>query len=166
MSGAAAVHWRCCAFDDLTVRELDAIYRGRQRVFIVEQNCVYLDADGVDPQCWHLAAWRGGDHALLAHARLVPPGVKYAEPSIGRVITSAEGRGGGLGRLLIARAVAEVERLWPGQAIRIGAQAYLRRFYGEVGFVAVGEEYDEDGIPHVEMLRAPAAGLTSGPRRC
>ncbi len=131
MSGAPAVHWRCCAFDDLSVRELDAIYRGRQQVFVLEQQCIYLDADGVDPQSWHLAAWRGGDHALLAHARLV------------------------------ARAVAEVERLWPGLGIRISAQSYLRRFYGEAGFVAVTDDYDEDGIPHVEMLRAPAAGLTS-----
>jgi ElaA protein len=161
MSGEVAVHWRCCAFDELSVRELDAIYRGRQQVFSVEQNCVYLDADGVDPHCWQLAAWRGGDHALLAHARLVPPGVKYAEPSIGRVITTAAARGSGLGQVLIARAVAEVERLWPGRGIRISAQSYLRRFYGEAGFVAVTDDYDEDGIPHVEMLRAPAGAVTS-----
>jgi ElaA protein len=161
MSGEAAVHWRCCAFDDLSVRELDAIYRGRQQVFAIEQHCVYLDADGVDPQSWQLAAWRGGDHALLAHARLVAPGVKYAEPSIGRVITTAAARGSGLGRVLVGRAVAEVERLWPGRGIRISAQSYLRRFYTDAGFVAVTDDYDEDGIPHIEMLRAPAGAITS-----
>jgi ElaA protein len=157
----AAVHWRCCAFDDLNVRELDAIYRGRQQVFSLEQQCIYLDADGVDPHCWHLAAWRDADGALLAHARLVAPGVKYAEPSIGRVVTTAAARGTGLGRVLVARAVAEVDRLWPGQGIRISAQSYLRRFYTDAGFVAVGDDYDEDGIPHVEMLRAPAGAVTS-----
>ena len=161
MTAETAVHWRCCAFDDLSVRELDAIYRGRQQVFVLEQQCIYLDADGVDPQSWHLAAWRGGDGALLAHARLVAPGVKYAEPSIGRVITTAAGRGSGIGRVLVARAVAEVERLWPRRGIRISAQSYLRRFYAEAGFVAVTDDYDEDGIPHVEMLRAPAGAVTS-----
>lgn len=154
------MHWRCCAFADLSVHELDAIYRGRQQVFALEQNCVYLDADGVDPLSWQLAAWRDDDGTLLAHARLVAPGVKYAEPSIGRVITTRAARGSGLGRVLVARAVAEVGHLWPGQAIRISAQSYLRSFYADAGFVAVTDDYDEDGIPHVEMLR-PAAVTSS-----
>jgi ElaA protein len=96
------------------------------------------------------------DGAIVAYCRLVPPGVKYPEPSIGRVITSKVSRGTGLGRTLMARAVERAEALWPGQPIRIGAQQYLERFYGDFGFVCVSEPYDEDGIMHIEMLRAGA----------
>lgn len=152
------IRWRCCAFDALSVHELDAIYRARQQVFSLEQQCIYLDADGADPQSWHLAAWSAAQREPLAYARLVAPGVKYAEPSIGRVITIAPARGTGLGRELVRRAVAECERLYPGQGIRISAQAHLARFYAEQGFISVGEEYMEDGIPHIEMLRPPRHG--------
>ena len=158
MSARAApeVRWRCCAFDALAVAELDAIYRARQQVFVIEQGCAYLDADGADPQCWHLAAWSAALAEPLAYARIVAPGVKYPEVSIGRVITSSAARGTGLGRELVRRAVAEAEALFPGTGIRISAQAHLQRFYGAFGFVAVGDEYMEDGIPHIEMLRPPA----------
>lgn len=158
MSARAApeVRWRCCAFDALAVAELDAIYRARQQVFVIEQGCAYLDADGADPQCWHLAAWSAALAEPLAYARIVAPGVKYPEVSIGRVITSSAARGTGLGRELVRRAVAEAEALFPGAGIRISAQAHLQRFYGAFGFVAVGGEYMEDGIPHIEMLRPPA----------
>ena len=160
MSARAApeVRWRCCAFDALAVAELDAIYRARQQVFVIEQGCAYLDADGADPQCWHLAAWSAALAEPLAYARIVAPGVKYPEVSIGRVITSSAARGTGLGRELVRRAVAEAEALFPGTGIRISAQAHLQRFYGAFGFVAVGDEYMEDGIPHIEMLR-PAATI-------
>ncbi len=150
------VRWRCCAFDALAVAELDAIYRARQQVFVIEQGCAYLDADGVDAQCWHLAAWSAAQADPLAYARIVAPGVKYPEASIGRVITSGAARGTGLGRELVRRAVAEAEALFPGTGIRISAQAHLQRFYGAFGFLAVGDEYMEDGIPHIEMLRPPA----------
>ena len=105
-----------------------------------------------------LAAWREGQAQPLAYARIVAPGVKYAEASIGRVITSAAARGTGLGRELVRRAVEQAEALFPGRGIRISAQAHLARFYGSFGFATVGEEYLEDGIPHIEMLRPP--GLT------
>jgi len=160
------IRWRCCRFDQLGVHELDAIYRARQQVFAIEQDCVYLDVDGVDPQCWHLAAWSDAPHAQaepLAYARIVAPGVKYAEASIGRVITTPAARGTGLGRELVGRAVAQAEVLYPGRGIRISAQAHLSRFYGGFGFERVGEEYMEDGIPHVEMLRP--AGLEETPGR-
>ena len=150
------VRWRCCAFDALGVAELDAIYRARQQVFVIEQGCAYLDADGADPQCWHLAAWSAALAEPLAYARIVAPGVKYPEVSIGRVITSSAARGTGLGRELVRRAVADAEALFPGTGIRISAQAHLQRFYGAFGFLAVGDEYMEDGIPHIEMLRPPA----------
>jgi len=94
---------------------------------------------------------------LLAYGRLVPPGVKFTEPSIGRVLTTKEGRGSGAGRALMAEAIARAEGLWPGQALRIGAQVYLDKFYGEFGFAQVSAPYDEDGIVHIEMLRAWAS---------
>ena len=150
--------WRICHFMDLHVAELQFIYMARQQVFVIEQHCVYLDADGCDERGWHLAAWSAAERAPLAYARLLEPGVKYAEPSIGRVITTAPARGTGLGRTLVRRAVAECTRLWPGAGVRISAQSHLAPFYAEVGFAAVGGDYLEDGIPHVEMLRPPAGG--------
>ncbi len=154
-----AIRWRCCSFDELGVHELDRIYRARQQVFNIEQDCVYLDVDGVDPLCVHLAAWSDAHDEPLAYARIVAPGVKYAEASIGRVITTMPARGTGLGRELVRRAVEQAVSLHPGQGIRISAQAHLARFYGCFGFSPVGEEYLEDGIPHIEMLR-PADAST------
>jgi len=158
---AAAAHasltWRWCRFDELSVFELDAIYRARQQVFSIEQQCIYLDADGFDEASWHLAAWSTAHKLPLAYARVVHPDLKYVEPSIGRVITTAAARGTGLGRELVARAVAHCSAAFPGQGIRISAQTRLERFYAEVGFAAVGAPYIEDGIPHTEMLLKPLA---------
>jgi ElaA protein len=147
--------WRWCHFDSLGVHELQAIYRARQHVFVIEQQCIYQDVDGVDAASFHLAAW--GDEAAmpLAYARVVQPGVKYAEPSIGRVLTTDAARGIGLGRELVRRAVQHCREIYPAQSIRISAQSRLERFYGEFGFVVQGERYLEDGIPHTEMLLAP-----------
>lgn len=144
--------WRWCRFDELDVFELAAIYRARQEVFAVEQNCAYLDADGVDPQSWHLTAWAADRTRPPAYARVVHPGVKYAEPSIGRVITVGAARGTGLGRELVRRAIVHCHEAYPGQGIRISAQTRLERFYASFGFVAAGAPYIEDGIPHTEML--------------
>ncbi|HJV61406.1 MAG TPA: GNAT family N-acetyltransferase [Albitalea sp.] len=155
--------WRSCPFDELTPRELQDIYMARQQVFAIEQNCVYLDADGYDEASWHIAAWSAVQRMPLAYARLVAPGFKYAEPSIGRVITTAAARGTGLGRELVRRATALSARLYPQHGIRISAQSRLETFYQEAGFVIVGERYMEDGIPHTEMLRAAAkAGPAPG----
>lgn len=148
-----ALRWQWAAFDALDVHALDAIHRARQQVFVVEQACPFLDADGHDAHAFHLAAWGADRHLPLAYARVVHPGRKYAEPSIGRVLTSAAARGTGLGRELVARAIARCSDAFPGQAIRIGAQSRLERFYAGFGFVAVGDRYIEDGIPHTEMLR-------------
>ena len=147
--------WQCSPFDELSTKVLYAILRARQVVFVVEQNCPFLDADDVDQHCLHLLGWQvqGSNNALVAYARLVPPGVKYAEPSIGRVITSPEFRGQGLGKELMLRAVHAMDEVYPGLAIRIGAQQYLESFYSGFGFVTVSPTYIEDGIPHVEMVR-------------
>ena len=144
--------WRWCAFDQLSVFELQAIYMARQQVFAVEQACAYLDADGYDAASFHLAAWTAGHAVPLAYARVVHPGHKYTEPSIGRVITTAAARGSGLGHELMRRAIAHCQAAFPGLGIRISAQTRLQAFYTALGFVAVGEPYLEDGIAHTEML--------------
>ena len=144
--------WRFCAFAELSVHELERIYTARQQVFLIEQNCVYLDADGRDSTSHHVAAW-SSEHTLpLAYARLVAPGVAYAEPSMGRVITTAAARGQGLGRELVKRVLEHAQAVYPGQGLRISAQSHLENLYGEFGFVIQGERYLEDNIPHTEML--------------
>lgn len=145
------MHWTWRRFEDLGVDNLYDALQLRCRVFVLEQG-PYLDPDGVDRQSWHLLG-RDTRGALVSYLRVVDPGVKYDEPSIGRVITAPETRGGGSGRALMTEGVAGCERLWPGRAIRISAQAHLERFYGSLGFVRVGAGYLEDQIPHVEMLR-------------
>jgi len=146
--------WRFCRFDELTVTELQYIYMARQKVFAIEQQCAYLDADGLDEHAFHLAAWSAQQREPLAYARLLGPGVKYVEASIGRVITTAAARGRGLGRELVARALGHAQSVWPGGALRISAQTRLAAFYAGFGFAAVGPPYLEDGIDHTEMLRA------------
>ena len=139
--------WHVRTFTELTVSELYAIMELRQRVFVVEQNCVYQDADGVDQVSRHLWAQQGD--AIAAYLRIVPAGAKFAELSIGRVITSPDFRGSGLGRELMKRGIAAAGAV----PIRLGAQAHLEKFYGELGFTRASDIYDEDGIPHVEMVR-------------
>jgi ElaA protein len=145
------LNWLWCRFDDLGVDHLYDALALRCRVFIMEQG-PYLDPDGIDRMSWHLLG-RDAAGVLQAYLRVVDPGVKYSEPSIGRVITSPETRGTGLGRRLMIEGVARSSTAWPGQGIRISAQAHLARFYGELGFEPVGETYLEDNIPHLEMLR-------------
>jgi ElaA protein len=146
------IDWRFAPFSDLSPNEVHDLYRLRVDVFIVEQNCVFQDVDGIDPQCWHLLGREGGE--LVAYCRFVPPGVKFAQPSIGRVITARSVRRTGMGRVLMREAMKRAERLWPGQLLRIGAQAHLERFYNEFGFTKSSEPYDEDGILHIEMETA------------
>ena len=141
--------WHSLYFDELSVHQLYKLMVLRQRVFVVEQNCPYLDADGLDLTSRHLWA-EASDGAVHAYVRIVPAGAKYDEISIGRVITAPEARGTGLGRELMRRAIEACGQV----TIRIGAQAHLEKFYGELGFVRASDVYDEDGIPHIEMLRA------------
>ena len=154
---APALTWRWCRFDALTLFDLQHIYAARQQVFVVEQQCNYLDVDGHDEAAYHMAAWSAGHRLPLAYARLLDPGTKYPEPSMGRVLTTALVRGTGLGRELVGRVIAGCAEAWPGQGIRISAQARLERFYEASGFVVVGVPYLEDGIPHIEMCK-PAIG--------
>ncbi len=149
----AGLRWRWCRFAELGVDDLYDALALRCRVFILEQG-PYQDPDGLDRQSWHLLG-RDAAGTLQAYLRVVDPGLKYAEPSIGRVITSPEVRGGGTGHALVAEGVRRTVAAFPGQGIRISAQAHLARFYGAYGFVTVGEPYGEDNIPHVQMWRAP-----------
>ncbi len=148
------LEWRFRAFTDLTVLELERIYTARQRVFVIEQNCAYLDADGRDSLSHHLTAWSPTHPLPLAYARLVAPGVAYAEPSMGRVITTEAARGLGLGRELVKRVIEHARSIYPGQGLRISAQSQLETFYAGFGFVVVGERYLEDEIAHTEMFLA------------
>lgn len=152
MEHTDAVRWHLFPYPELRLDDLYDVLELRQRVFIVEQECPYIDADGVDPSCWHLLG--RDEHArLIAYSRIVPPGVRFTEPSIGRVVTHPKRRGTGLGRLLMREAIQRAVNLFPGEPIRVAAQMYLVRFYSEFGFEPVGDPYDEDGIPHVEMVR-------------
>ncbi|WP_237065545.1 GNAT family N-acetyltransferase [Microbulbifer guangxiensis] len=147
--------WHWSRFEDLTLQQLYSILRLRQAVFVEEQDCVYQDADGRDQHSWHLAAWQPqeSEPELLAYLRVVDPGYKYSEPSIGRVLTAPVARRTGLGRELMARGLALCDTHFGPSPIRISAQQYLADFYREFGFAQVSEPYDEDGIPHIEMLR-------------
>jgi ElaA protein len=147
------VDWTWQRFGDLGVENLYDALALRCRVFIIEQGA-YQDPDGADRQAWHLLG-RDERGTLQAYLRVVDPGVKYTEPSIGRVITAPERRGQGLGRTLMDEGLARCAQAWPGQGIRISAQAHLRGFYVGLGFAPVGGEYLEDDIPHIEMLRRP-----------
>ncbi|MEK7254956.1 MAG: GNAT family N-acetyltransferase [Bacteroidota bacterium] len=147
------INFRCKPFHELTAPQLYGIMVLRQEVFIVEQNCPYLDADGKDLQAWHLAGY-DDDGKLVAYARLLPTGISYPNhSSIGRVVTSANVRRSGAGKALMRAAIDNMEQLLPGENIKIGAQKYLRGFYESFGFVVSGDEYLEDGIPHFPMVR-------------
>jgi len=155
------IEWQWLPFDDIPARDWYEVLRQRQQVFILEQTCLYPDIDGLDPHCHHLMAWRtvDGQRVLQASLRVLPPGLKYHEMSIGRVLTTQAARGTGIGRALLDHAMPLVDALYPRDACRIGAQAHLEKFYGGYGFVTVTEPYDEDGIMHIDMLRP--ASLTS-----
>jgi ElaA protein len=141
----------CKAFDDLTPHELYEIMRLRNEVFVLEQLCVYQDADNKDQRSHHLMI--KDNDKLIAYARLLPPGVSYPEMSIGRVISSPEYRRKGAGRLLMQKAIEGCHELFGEGPIRIGAQLYLKKFYESFGFVQAGDMYLEDNIEHIEMKR-------------
>ena len=149
------IEWQWRSFAELGNSELYEVLAQRQQVFILEQQCFYNDFDGLDRHAHHLLGWRtvDGRRELAAYLRCLAPGAKYTEMSLGRVLTTQAARGTGAGRELLARGIEHACRQHPGHRIRIGAQAYLERFYQGFGFETVSAPYDEDGILHVDMLR-------------
>ena len=150
MTVAIEVTWRWQSWRDLDPDTLYAALKLRSDVFVVEQNCVYSDVDGLDPQCDHLC---GVDQQgrLLAYLRLLPPGVKYPEPSIGRVVVARDARKHGLARKAMFDGIKRCRERFPNQPILIQAQQYLEQFYESLGFRSIGAPYLEDGISHVDM---------------
>ena len=145
------MNWKIKSFSELNIYELYAILKLRAKVFVVEQNCVFQDMDDKDQACQHLMLYQKKE--LMAYARIVPPGVIYAQPSIGRIVSSHAARGKGFGKQLLKLAIENTIRLHGNKAIKIGAQTYLKDFYGSFGFVSQDDPYIEDGIPHIHMIR-------------
>lgn len=146
------IDWHCKPFHQLTSLELYRILQLRNAVFVVEQNCVYQDCDDKDQEAWHLFALE--NDIVIAYSRLLPPGSSYPDASsIGRVITAIDSRKRKLGKDLMQRSIEEINKLFQNFPIVISAQVYLKRFYESFGFIAEGEIYEEDGIPHIQMRK-------------
>ena len=149
------IDWEWRGFAELGGAELYQVLALRQAVFVLEQQCLYQDIDGYDQDAWHLLGWHtavDGRRQLVAYLRCLAPGVKFPEMALGRVLTAPGARGGGLGKELLRQGIARATTHFPGHAIRIGAQLYLERFYQDFGFATASAPYDEDGIPHIDML--------------
>lgn len=145
------VIWSIKKFDELTITELYKILKARMEVFIIEQDCHYLDLDNYDQKALHL--WAEKEGFVLAYCRVFDRDIKYNEASIGRVLTTESGRGKGVGRRLMNLAVEVIENRFQTSEIRISAQDYLLKFYSELGFQDTGKKYLEDNIPHTEMIK-------------
>lgn len=144
--------WDWRIFSSLSGLEVYQLLRLRQQVFIVEQDCPYLDADDLDRDALHLLCWQvDGQRKLLGCLRLLPPGVRFPTPAIGRLATDPMARGKGIGRQLMVQALHRAGRIYQGEPVMISAQRYLERFYLSFGFTICSEPYDEDGIPHIDM---------------
>ncbi|MBK8520777.1 MAG: GNAT family N-acetyltransferase [Chitinophagaceae bacterium] len=144
------LNWILKKFEELSAAELYSVMQLRNEVFVVEQNCVYQDADDKDQASLHFCGW---DNAkLVAYTRIIPPGISYPEASIGRVVTSPAYRKTGAGRQLMQESISHTFDQFNCTVIKIGAQLYLKIFYQSLGFIQSSEEYLEDGIPHIEMI--------------
>ncbi|MFC5684570.1 GNAT family N-acetyltransferase [Flavobacterium sp. MAHUQ-51] len=141
--------WQIKSFETLTVSELYAILKLRSEVFVVEQNCVYLDLDGKDPLALHLFGIY--DNQIVACSRLFKPGITYETASIGRVVVSADYRDKKWGKELMLQSISAIKKYFGETQITIGAQLYLKKFYESLGFVQSSEMYLEDDIPHIKM---------------
>lgn len=146
-----SLRWEWKRFDDLTADEVYTILCVRQQVFVLEQECLYLDADGKDRSAFHLMGSDGDD--LVAYARILDAGVSYDEVSMGRILTTEKVRGKGAGIELMEVGIDQIHKQYGNVSIRISAQTYLLKFYEKFGFRSTGKEYLEDEIPHTEMLR-------------
>ncbi len=146
------IKWVLKKFDELTPLELYSILRLRNEVFVVEQNCVFQDADNKDPASYHLMGWK--NEKLIAYSRIIPAGIAYDLPSIGRVVTSPEARRNGTGKELMKESIEAIKKLFGNVSIKLGAQLYLKNFYESFQFIQSSRVYLEDGIEHIEMVRS------------
>lgn len=143
----------CLAFKELSLEQLYEMMALRQAVFVVEQDCPYLDADGKDPASMHLLGYTQ-DGLLAAYARIIPPDISYpGYVSLGRIVTSPQVRGQGAGKMLMENCLQFVGTLYGQKPIKISAQTYLIQFYESFGFKTTGDTYLEDNIPHIAMIR-------------
>lgn len=142
--------WFAKKFSDLTANELYKIIQIRVNVFVVEQDCPYEDCDDKDQDAIHVFAMDG--EQIVAYSRLLKPGTRFAEASIGRLLAHQSVRGTGMGKQLMRKSIEYIFKDWNEPEIKISAQEYLENFYAGLGFETVSEEYLEDGIPHMEML--------------
>lgn len=153
----AQLEWRWKTFANLTNVEVYEMLAERSAVFVVEQNCVYADIDGLDTAAWHLLAYGTAADAdaaqpsLAGYLRVLLPDSGDTDVRIGRVLTTAPFRGIGLGNAMLERALVHIRAQWRGTPIRLHAQAHLQKFYGAFGFEPVSDIHDEDGIAHVWM---------------
>jgi ElaA protein len=146
------INWSFKKFDNLTPNELYSVLQLRNEVFVVEQNCVFQDADNKDQDSHHLMGW--DNEMLVAYSRIVPLGIAYDSfPSIGRVVTSPKLRRAGIGKILMKESIEQLQKLFGASSIKLGAQLYLKGFYESFGFEQSSDVYMEDGIPHIEMIR-------------
>jgi ElaA protein len=146
------MNWQLKQFEELTPNELYDIMWLRNEVFVIEQNCIFQDADYKDQQSWHLMGLNH-ENKLMAYCRLLPAGAYFEQPSIGRVVTHADARGSGAGKELMQKAIQICKQLFGEEDIKIGAQLYLKKFYNSIGFEQTSDVYMEDGIKHIEMVR-------------
>jgi ElaA protein len=144
------IEWQWCRLGELSAGQIYAVLAARVAIFVVEQNCAYQDLDGLDADAEHLIAWSGQE--VAGYLRVLGPGTRFDDPSIGRIITTRPFRGSGLGREVVAKGIERTRMRYPGRPTRISGQQYLEKFYRDFGFVTVSEPYLEDGIPHVEMV--------------
>lgn len=159
------IRWEIKHFKDLTVYELYHIFQLRIAVFCVEQDVAYQDADSKDLNAHHIAGYNEQGE-LVAYARILQPGVAFNEISVGRVTTSQNVRKEGVGRALFAKALEYITLRYGNIPVRISAQLYLVKFYSSFGFKTVGEQYTEDDLPHIEMLRETSPQPLSEGRGC
>ncbi len=149
------IDWQLKKFKELSPIKLYNIMSLRAEVFVIEQKCIYQDADGKDAQSFHLMGFDTADK-LIAYARILPAGISYKEVSIGRVVIPKKLRRKSIGKELMLKTLDSVKNIYGNVPIRISAQMYLKEFYTDLGFVTVGDEYLEDNIPHLEMLKMPS----------
>lgn len=147
------ISWILKSYHELTLDEQYSLLRLRSEVFVVEQNCPFLDLDGKDKDCHHLMGFADTEPSLVAYTRIVPPGLSYEYAAIGRVVTAPHARRYGKGRELMQQSIEAVLNLYGHDPIQIGAQLYLKKFYESFGFEQVGDIYLEDGIEHIEMVK-------------